>query len=66
MMGQPIVVLHSAEAATDLMDKRSNIYSDRPTFHFFEEYYSFDPVLIYKFLDANSPQVGMERIIGFS
>lgn len=37
MMGQPIVVLHSAEAAIDLLDKRSNIYSDRPSFHFFEE-----------------------------
>ncbi|CAE6426624.1 unnamed protein product [Rhizoctonia solani] len=28
-MGQPLVVLNSAQAATDLLDKRSNIYSDR-------------------------------------
>ncbi|EUC55083.1 O-methylsterigmatocystin oxidoreductase [Rhizoctonia solani AG-3 Rhs1AP] len=29
IMGQPLVVLNSAQAATDLLDKRSNIYSDR-------------------------------------
>jgi hypothetical protein len=36
-MGQPVVVLNSAQAAVDLMDKRSSIYSDRPDFNFFEE-----------------------------
>lgn len=29
---QPIVVLNSLEAAQDLLDKRSHIYSDRPNF----------------------------------
>ncbi|CAE6542019.1 O-methylsterigmatocystin oxidoreductase [Rhizoctonia solani] len=29
IMGQPLVVLNSAQAASDLLDKRSNIYSDR-------------------------------------
>jgi hypothetical protein len=32
--GQTIVVLNSAEAADDLMVKRSAIYSDRPTLVF--------------------------------
>jgi hypothetical protein len=36
-MGQPVVILNTAQAAIDLLDKRSNIYSDRPDFHFFEE-----------------------------
>ena len=29
MMGQPVVVVNSLKAASDLLDKRSNIYSDR-------------------------------------
>ena len=29
--GRPTVVLGSAQAASDLLDKRSDIYSDRPT-----------------------------------
>ena len=37
LMGQPVVILNSAQSAIDLMDKRSSIYSDRPDFHFFEE-----------------------------
>ncbi|KAL1677170.1 cytochrome P450 [Schizophyllum commune] len=36
MLGQPIIVLNSAEAATDLLDKRGSIYSDRPAFAFFK------------------------------
>ena len=36
-MGQPVVILNSAQAAIDLLDKRSSIYSDRPDFNFFEE-----------------------------
>ena len=30
IIGRPIIVLNSAEAARDLMDKRSSNYSDRP------------------------------------
>ena len=30
LLGQPIVVLSSAKHAIDLLDKRGNIYSDRP------------------------------------
>lgn len=37
LMGQPTAILNSAQAAVDLMDKRSSIYSDRPDFNFFEE-----------------------------
>ncbi|KAJ3485033.1 hypothetical protein NLI96_g5228 [Meripilus lineatus] len=31
LMGQPLVILNSAKAAIDLLEKRSAIYSDRPT-----------------------------------
>jgi cytochrome P450 len=37
-MGQPAVILNSAQSAVDLTDKRSSIYSDRPDFPFFEEF----------------------------
>lgn len=30
VVGQPLVILNSANAAKDLLDKRSSIYSDRP------------------------------------
>ena len=29
-LGQPILVLHSLKAAFELLDRRANIYSDRP------------------------------------
>lgn len=29
-MGQDIVIINSLKVATDLLEKRSNIYSDRP------------------------------------
>ncbi|KAJ3569349.1 hypothetical protein NP233_g5109 [Leucocoprinus birnbaumii] len=31
VLGQPIVIINSARVATDLLDKKSAIYSDRPT-----------------------------------
>jgi len=31
-LGRSIIVLNSAQAAIDLLDKRSSIYSDRPRF----------------------------------
>ncbi|KAG6848244.1 hypothetical protein H0H93_001985 [Arthromyces matolae] len=36
MLGQPIIVLNSVEAAVDLLEKRSVNYSDRPPFKVFE------------------------------
>jgi hypothetical protein len=36
-LGQSIVVLNSAQAAVDLLDKRGAIYSDRPRFVMFVE-----------------------------
>lgn len=30
ILGQPMVIINSTEVALDLLDKRSNIYSDRP------------------------------------
>jgi hypothetical protein len=30
--GQPIIVLHSLKAASELLDRRANIYSDRPRY----------------------------------
>jgi hypothetical protein len=32
VLGKPIVILSSEQAASDLLDKRSGIYSDRPAF----------------------------------
>ena len=29
-LGQPILILHSLKAAFELLDRRANIYSDRP------------------------------------
>jgi len=29
--GQPVIVLNTHKAAADLLDRRANIYSDRPT-----------------------------------
>ncbi|KAF8968747.1 cytochrome P450 [Flammula alnicola] len=37
IFGQPIVILNSIQAARDLLDKRSSIYSDRPRFVLFSE-----------------------------
>ena len=34
-LGRSIVVLNSVQAAVDLLDKRSSIYSDRPAFTMF-------------------------------
>ncbi|KAF2792015.1 cytochrome P450 [Melanomma pulvis-pyrius CBS 109.77] len=36
VLGQPVVVLNSVQAATDLMDKRGANYCDRPRFVLFE------------------------------
>ena len=36
MLGQPIVVLNTVQAAIDLLDKRSSNYCDRPRFVLFE------------------------------
>jgi hypothetical protein len=30
--GQPIIVIHSLKAASELLDRRANIYSDRPRY----------------------------------
>ncbi|KAJ7510129.1 cytochrome P450 [Mycena galericulata] len=32
VFGQPVVVLNSVKATTEMLDKKSSIYSDRPTF----------------------------------
>jgi hypothetical protein len=36
-LGKSIVVLNSVEAAVELLDKRSSIYSDRPYFGMFAD-----------------------------
>ena len=41
IFGQSMVILHSLEAARDLLDKRSSIYSDRPRFVLLSELYVF-------------------------
>lgn len=32
VMGQPLVILNNHKVATELLEKRSHIYSDRPRF----------------------------------
>jgi len=39
--GQSMVILHSLQAARDLLDKRSSIYSDRPRFVLLSELHVF-------------------------
>jgi len=41
IFGQSMVILHSLQAARDLLDKRSSIYSDRPRFVLLSELYVF-------------------------
>ena len=41
IFGQSMVILHSLQAARDLLDKRSSIYSDRPRFVLLSELYAF-------------------------
>ena len=36
VLGKPLLVLSSEKAATDLLDKRSLTYSDRPSFPIYE------------------------------
>jgi hypothetical protein len=36
-LGQPIIVLHSLKAAFELLDRRANIYSDRPRLIFAQD-----------------------------
>lgn len=36
MFGQDMIIVNSVEIATELFDKRSTIYSDRPTIPCFE------------------------------
>lgn len=37
IFGQSMIILDSLQAARDLLDKRSSIYSDRPRFVLFSE-----------------------------
>ncbi|KAI0288410.1 hypothetical protein BC826DRAFT_691226 [Russula brevipes] len=36
VLGQVIIVLNTAKAAKDLLERRGDIYADRPVFPFFE------------------------------
>jgi len=45
LFGQPIIILNSVKAATDLLDERSAIYSDRPTLVVAGEYVGYDQTL---------------------
>ena len=44
-LGKPILVLSSEQAASDLLDKRSANYSDRPDFPIFQRYATSPPVI---------------------
>jgi hypothetical protein len=38
VLGQPVIILNSVKTATDLLEKRGAIYSDRPSFALLEAY----------------------------
>ena len=46
-LGQRVVILNSLQAATDLLEKRSSIYSDRPRFTLVAESVYSDAVYIF-------------------
>lgn len=50
VLGQPMLVLGSAEAAFDLLDRRSAIYSDRPQTAMMPLYVLFVPYIQYQLL----------------
>ena len=47
ILGKPVVVLSSEEAASQLLDKRSLNYSDRPRFPMFERYSTITFINVY-------------------
>ena len=57
IFGQSMVVLHSLQAARDLLDKRSSIYSDRPRFVLLSELHVF-PSFHLSCVFANRGSVG--------
>ena len=57
IFGQSMVILHSLQAARDLLDKRSSIYSDRPRFVLLSELYIF-PSLHLSCVFANQGSAG--------
>ena len=46
VLGKPIIVLSSEEAATELLDKRSANYSDRPDFPIFHRQVYLVPLML--------------------
>lgn len=44
LLGQPVIVLNSMKSATDLLDKKGAIYSDRPPFVLLEAYCNTRPL----------------------
>ncbi|KII86266.1 hypothetical protein PLICRDRAFT_93731 [Plicaturopsis crispa FD-325 SS-3] len=46
ILGKPMIILNSAKAATDLLDKKSAIYSDRPIFPMAGELAGWSDMLI--------------------
>ena len=76
-LGKPTIVLNSAKAVTDLLDRRGSIYSDRPFLHMADMYVSLpfinsQPALMIrraKWIDSlvfarhGSPQHGMRKVM---
>ncbi|KAH9938483.1 cytochrome P450 [Fomitopsis serialis] len=46
LLGQPVVILNSSHAAVDMLDKKSAIYSDRPTFPVCGQVIGYDRTLV--------------------
>ena len=54
LLGNPTVILNSAEDATELLERRGAKYSDRPNFEFFEE-------LVHVFCAFTQANIPLER-----
>jgi cytochrome P450 len=45
-LGQPLIIINDVKIATDLLDKKSALYSDRPTLHMAGELAGWDHTLV--------------------
>lgn len=61
--GRPVIILNSAKALADLLEKRSAIYSDRPVFPFAGEMSVYDHLFFPQILTTTSSRIGYSESI---
>ncbi|KAG6845120.1 hypothetical protein H0H87_000547 [Tephrocybe sp. NHM501043] len=65
ILGQSMIILNSVEAAIDLLDKRSAIYSDRPDLPIFELQVTVSPQSIAQFIHFSFDSLGIADTLVF-